>query len=223
MLNCLAEIIKSRRSVSEFSEKKVSKEMLDELIELASFAPSSTNIQPWFFVIFQTAEKQQKLHSFIANGYEKTKQQLLGNHKLAGAIFSKVLEAFGRYGKFDQAPIYLLVFARPYDKSGLAQIIKATGNEKLLQIANESAKTSVAMAMQNFLLLAHAKGLATRVKDGIKFFLNDEQLKAEFYAEFEIPKDYALVSGIQLGFQKEGTIAKNPSPRLPLEKIRKYV
>jgi hypothetical protein len=50
-----------------------------------------------------------------------------------------------------------LCFARSYDKKGLSQIIKLSNNNKIEDIANESTKTSVAMAMQNLLLGAYSK------------------------------------------------------------------
>lgn len=219
----LKKIIEGRRSISEFSDKKISNKILDELIEISSFAPSSTNIQPWFFVIFQSEESKNKLNSFISLGYEKVKEQLINKNKISGAIFSKVVDSFSKYGKFDLAPVYILVFARPYDKKILSQIIKLSGNQKIEEIADGSAKTSVAMAMQNLLLVAHAKGLGTRVKDGGKFFLNDVDLKHKFYKEFSIPKDYALISGIQIGYPIKDAVKRVARPRLSLDKIRKYI
>ena len=73
------------------------------------------------------------------------------------------------------------------------------------EIAEESVKTSVAMAMQNFLLAAHAKKLGMRVKDGIKFFVNHKDLKDKFYQEFSIPKEYRLTNP---GYTK-------PAPKRP--------
>ena len=116
--------------------------------------------------------------------------------------------------------MYVLVFSRPYDKAGLAQAIKISKNERISEIAEESVKTSVAMVMQNFLLAAHAKKLGTRVKDGIKFFVNHKDLKDKFYQEFSIPKEYKLLSGIQLGYIVDKS--KIAAIRLSLDKIRKF-
>jgi nitroreductase len=219
----LNKIIKSRRSISEFTEKNIPNETLDELIEIASFAPSSTNTQPWFFVVFQSESCKDRLASYINLGYEKTKERMIAKNKVSGMVFSKIIDSFSRYGKFDSAPAYILVFARPYDKNVLSQIIRLSGNQNIEDIANESTKTSVAMAMQNLLLAAHAKGLGTRVKDGIKFFLNDHDLKNEFYSEFSIPNDYALISGIQMGYPTKNALKRVAHARLPLDKIRKYI
>lgn len=217
----LRKIIKERRSISRFSDKEVSKEIIDELIELAGYAPSSCNTQPWFFAVFNTKEAKEKLVGYIDLGYQKTKEEFKEKNKILGGVFGSALDSFGKYGKFDEAPVYILVFSRPYDKAGLAQAIKISGSERISGIAEESVKTSVAMAMQNFLLAAHAKGLGTRVKDGIKFFVHHEELKNNFHNDFSIPKEYSLLSGIQLGYPLENS--KSAAKRLPLDKIRKFL
>ena len=216
----LTKIIKERRSISQFSDKEVSREIINELIELASLAPSSCNTQPWFFTVFESAAAKEKLIEYIDLGYQKTKDEFKKENKILSGVFSKALDSFSKYGQFDAAPVYVLVFVRPYDKAGLAQAIKISKNERISEIAKESVKTSVAMAMQNFLLAAHAKGLGTRVKDGIKFFVSHEELKNKFYREFSIPNEYSLLSGIQLGYPLGNSNVAGS--RLPLDKIRKF-
>lgn len=219
----LEKIIKGRRSISEFSDREISNEIIDELIDLASFAPSSTNTQPWFFLIFKSEENKKRLNDFIALGYEKLKTQLKDNNIISWTIFSKVVDSFAKYWCFDKAPVYILCFARSYDKKGLSQIIKLSNNNKIEDIANESTKTSVAMAMQNLLLGAYSKWLWTRIKDWIKFFLIDDDIKKQFYNDFSIPNDYSLISWIQMGYQNEKSLKRVSHTRLPLKKIRKYL
>ena len=43
------EVINDRRSARGFLDKPVSKEVLEEVIALATRAPSSMNTQPWHF------------------------------------------------------------------------------------------------------------------------------------------------------------------------------
>jgi nitroreductase len=44
-------LIKERRSVREYSGKKIGKEVLEDMVDCARLAPSSRNIQPWYFVV----------------------------------------------------------------------------------------------------------------------------------------------------------------------------
>jgi len=173
------------------------------------------------FAVFESEEAKERLIEYIDSGYQKTKDEFKKQNKILSGVFSKALDSFAKYGQFDTAPVYILVFARPYDKAGLAQAIKISKNERISEIAEESVKTSVAMAMQNFLLAAHAKGLGARVKDGIKFFVSHDELKNKFYKEFAIPKEYKLLSGIQLGYPLDNS--KKAGKRLSFDKIRRFL
>ena len=219
----LKDIIESRRSISQFESREIPDAVIDGLIESAGYAPSSTDIQPWFFLVFRSEERKRQLNDFIRQGYEKTKERLTRNGRIIGPVFGTVLDVFSRYGEFDEAPVYMLVFARPYDKGGLAKMIRFSHDAGISAIAEESTKTSVAMAMQNLLLAAHDAGLGTRVKDGIKFFLTDSDLKARVYDEFSIPDDYTLLSGIQLGYPTDAARKRPSSKRRPLDAIRRFV
>lgn len=62
----LTEIIKKRKSVKEFDPNfKIPREEIEEMIELATEAPSSINLQPWRFVIIDSEETKQKLDSLV--------------------------------------------------------------------------------------------------------------------------------------------------------------
>lgn len=211
-------IIKGRRSISHFKKKEVSAKLIDSIIDAASYAPSSCNTQPWYFLIVNTEESKKKLNAFIELGYDYTAREL--KKKRFGKVYARFLDFFSKYGKFDEAPVYILVFSRPYDAKPLAQAVKMSKDKRISEIADESVKTSTAMAMQNLLLASYSKGLGTRVKDGIKFLLNFKKLKEKFYKEFRIPLDYKLISGIQMGWPAESKTAKK---RFTLSKIRKYV
>lgn len=50
-----------RRSVRDFSDEKVSKELIETLIKTASTAPSGAHKQPWTFVAVSSAEIKSKI------------------------------------------------------------------------------------------------------------------------------------------------------------------
>ena len=47
----LIDAITGRRSVRRYQEKVVSRELLEELMATACWAPSADNLQPWYFVV----------------------------------------------------------------------------------------------------------------------------------------------------------------------------
>jgi nitroreductase len=57
----LYEAIKGRRSIRAYKPQDVPEEIVDKLIEAASFAPSAGNIQPWRFVVARNPEVKKKL------------------------------------------------------------------------------------------------------------------------------------------------------------------
>ena len=57
----LLEIIKTRRTVRKFKDKKVEKEKIEKIIEAARWAPSSANLQPMEFIIIEDVAIKQKI------------------------------------------------------------------------------------------------------------------------------------------------------------------
>ena len=53
----LKEIMLKRRSIRKFSNKKISKEIIETLLHYAMSAPSACNKQPWEFYVITNEEK----------------------------------------------------------------------------------------------------------------------------------------------------------------------
>lgn len=69
------EAIKTRRSVREYESRAIEKEVINELLEMATMAPSGRNFQPWGFVVIQDKKEvdewSEKIKSFYAENIEK--------------------------------------------------------------------------------------------------------------------------------------------------------
>lgn len=59
--NPVLEAIYSRRSVRHYTDEPVSKELIYEIIQAGTWAPSGLNNQPWRFAIVQDPEKREAL------------------------------------------------------------------------------------------------------------------------------------------------------------------
>lgn len=57
--------IMSRRSIRSFTDKKVSDEIINTLLECARYAPSAKNGQPCFFSVVQSKEILDKIDSVV--------------------------------------------------------------------------------------------------------------------------------------------------------------
>ncbi|NWF86489.1 nitroreductase family protein [Candidatus Bathyarchaeota archaeon] len=53
--------IKKRRSIRAFKSDDISSEIVEKLLEAASWAPSAGNIQPWEFIVIRKPEIKEKL------------------------------------------------------------------------------------------------------------------------------------------------------------------
>ena len=61
-MNTVIETIKSRRSVRSYKSDPLPKEVVDTLLEAASYAPSGHNTQPWYFTVIQNKEFIQDIN-----------------------------------------------------------------------------------------------------------------------------------------------------------------
>ena len=62
------EILKTRRSIRQFSDEQISKGILEKIVDAARFSPTARNVQPWEFVVITQAPTLQKLSELAENG-----------------------------------------------------------------------------------------------------------------------------------------------------------
>jgi nitroreductase len=62
------EILRTRRSVREYTDKQIPKESLEKIVDAARFAPTARNVQPWEFIVITEAATLQKLGELAENG-----------------------------------------------------------------------------------------------------------------------------------------------------------
>ncbi len=68
------ETIKGRRSIRKYQDRDISDSIIKELLDLATYAPSSMNGQPWYFIVIR-AEKTKKKLAEIKNRYCPVEKQ----------------------------------------------------------------------------------------------------------------------------------------------------
>ena len=69
-MNPIINNIKERRSIRKYKDKKISKKLINELIEAAKYAPSSHNRQPWNFTIITKKKAIDSLSEDIRSWYD---------------------------------------------------------------------------------------------------------------------------------------------------------
>lgn len=140
---------KSRRSIRKYTDQKVDREKIGQLIEAASWAPSNHNRQGWKFIVF---EDPQDIHTIAKQTREFMKQSLEGAHKL---VAGKAEELIYYSGAFDSAQV--LILAMHKKSPALSKHVIDSATSKLAS----GEVLSTAMACQNLILAAKAMGLGT--------------------------------------------------------------
>jgi nitroreductase len=64
MRKSILDVMKKRRSTRKYKKENVSKDLLLQLIEAAIWAPSGSNVQPWYFIIVDDANMVEQVNVF---------------------------------------------------------------------------------------------------------------------------------------------------------------
>ena len=183
----LTEAIRKRRSVRKYRDEAVPAEVLEELLNLACWAPSAENEQPWYYVALTSAEALQELQEtmkFVADDMKVHLEELLPRHP---RIVGQTTDFLRRLGG---APVCILVFL-----------------QKDYGPLRETMLESVAASIQTMLLAAHERGLGTCWINAATNLGYGVALR-ERYA----PDKGELVSLVTLGYPERTPIAAGRKP-----------
>lgn len=167
-----------RRDVRRFRSDPVPEKLIDDLIELATHAPSVGFSQPWRFVKVKSPERRRAVWENFAKANERALQGYDGNQKknymglkLAG---------------LKEAPVHLAIFS---DESTV------TGSGLGRQTMPETLRYSVVGAVQTMWLGARAEGLGM---GWVSIFDPAEVTRA-----LDVPEGWKLVAYLDLGWPAE--------------------
>ena len=144
-------LAESRRSIRKYTSQKISHEIIEQLIEAASWAPSNHNRQGWKFIVF---EDRNEIHTLADETRKFITKSLEDSHKL---ITEQAKELTFYSGAFDHAPAFILVMHKK--SPAIGKFIMPCAASKLAS----GEAISTAMACQNLILAAHSLGLGTCV------------------------------------------------------------
>ena len=193
------EIMNKRRSVRTFSNRTVSRELIDILIKTAGTAPSGANKQPWTFCVVSDADLKRKIR-LAAEEEEKESyknrmnEEWLNDLKHLGTNWEKPF--------LEIAPYLLVVFKQTY---GL--------DEKGMKIQHYYVNESVGLACGFLLNAIHQAGLVslTHTPSPMNFL-------SEILGRPRNEKPFLL---IPVGYPAENTVVPDIS-RKALDEIAVY-
>lgn len=141
------EDLKRRRTVRDFSNKSVPRDVIEQCILAAGTAPNGANKQPWHFAVIESADVKKKLREAA----EDEEHEFY--HRRAPQDWLDDLEQFGtdEHKPFlEEAPYLIGIFSESYSLN------KDGDKEK-----NYYVKESVGIATGMLITALHNAGLAT--------------------------------------------------------------
>jgi len=167
-----------RRDVRHFLTDPVSDELIDELLDAASLAPSVGNSQPWRFVSVETETVRQKIRDIFSacnqealQDYRGEKSKLYASLKLAG---------------LKQAPVHLAVFVDTSTQTG-----SGLGRKTM----PETLQYSTVLAVHTLWLAARARGIGV----GWVSIIDPEEVRLVL----DVPESWELVGYLCVGYPTE--------------------
>jgi nitroreductase len=198
----MATLIRSRRSVRSFSDKPVQPATVKELIELATWAPSASNRQDWFFTVVYAESTKREMARAVREHWD----DIVAANEGSG-LAEEVRRYSAQFAAFETAPVVIALSARTPDsaqKHLLGDVARAT----------VGSAASAAMAVQNLMLASHARGLATCCMTG------PVAAREELSNILELGKREEIICLVTLGWPAESPDAP---PRKPVEQVMRIV
>jgi len=167
----------------------VSEEVLNRILEVARWAPSAGNTQPWRFIIITKADIKRKIAEVCTEYSRKHWEELP-----------------------PEIARYLAARGGSWDKSAMAKIpvLIAVCYELPKRMRHELILGSVWAAIENMLLAATAEGLGSCI---YTFYNMREENRIKQI--LHVPKEYKIAAIVQLGY----AAFQPPPTRKPLKEI----
>lgn len=222
----IIECLKTRRSVRFYKPDPIPEEILRQILEAASYAPSSKNSQPWEYFLLTSKEKNHVcdivVEEYPKRGapFRKREENLplksadrLTAKSVNDFRTTKVMTNIGSTIFIRQAPVLILIFNKAPYTAGEENVIKEISKEALL--AHTIEIESVSAFIFSLLLAAHGLDLGgcwiadlNFCRDKIKEYLGTKN---------------DLVAGVVLGYPQEKVPPKKINLDISMVKFWKEV
>jgi len=191
----LEEAIAGRRSIRRFSPRPVPASLVEELVRYACLAPSPHGSRPWRFVALTPGNTRRRLADAMGSRW---RDDLLADG-LDDDSIARLLERSRR--RIMSAPALLLACLLP-------SALRPWPDQHRQRIEETMGSHSLGAALQNLMLIAHARGLAGYWLSAPLFCPDAVR------AALDLPSDYLPQALIALGYpHPKATLP----PRPPLD------
>lgn len=127
----LLDLVRQRRSIRRFKPDPVPEELITKIIEVARWAPSGFNMQPWEFVVITNPELRRRIVE-ITDIYWK---QCIDMEEARPAWQGRTWKLTGmtdEKGDYTEAPVYILLCGDPRTQTGLPMGVQSDSHRRWL-------------------------------------------------------------------------------------------
>lgn len=150
----LSDAIRNRRSIRRFEGREVPRETIDRILDVARWAPSGNNVQPWRFMVITEKGKIEELSRAADQEWIATSPMVL--------VCLADLDLYGRYGSYSAfQPLVELGMIEDMDFSDFREKREQTSELENRMANTLNAFLNVAIIIDHVTLLAHQEGLGT--------------------------------------------------------------
>lgn len=214
--NLVLNTILNRRSIREYSDKKISKKDIIKILKAGHFAPSPKNSLPWYFVVIQNKNIIRKIMTFETPDRPEGENMLKLDAKMTGKPeIDKIIKKSCNDKKVDFPNFIVAIFFNR--KQSIFYDSKFYGNKnkkdyKKITDFSYSDLIGVGCAIQNMVLTAESLGINSCITGD----LLEKGVEENIYNWLEVSsEEYQLVGGIRFGYPKSNK--KQLFFRTPLE------
>ncbi|MEM1562598.1 MAG: nitroreductase family protein [Candidatus Bathyarchaeia archaeon] len=193
----LMRIIRDRRSIRKYLSKNVPQEIIARIIDAARWAPSAHNAQPWRFLIIFDPEVKRRLAEAMASDWLKDLERDSVPQEEAKRLTEESIK------RFSEAPVLIVAAITMRE-------MYRYPDRRRQRFEHLMATQSLAAAIQNLLLAAHAEGL------GACWFCAPLFCQETVRRVLGMPRDVEPQALITIGYPAE---RPEPPPRKPLKEI----
>ena len=146
------ELMRRRRTVRDFSDRKIPRDVVEHALLTAGSAPSGAHRQPWHFVVVTHSVKK----AAIREAAEREERKFYGRR--ASKEWLDALAPLGTDANkpfLTTAPVLIAVFLRRFS------FVPASGTEKEKRLKNYYTSESVGIATGLLIAALHNAGVAT--------------------------------------------------------------
>ena len=187
MSNPIIEAIKNRRSTRQFTDKQITEEQMDTILESAIWAPSGSNSQSWLFTAIQNKDVLMKLNDFVREGLQTWTPKDDYISKMTAIRQQAQKEDYNFYY---HAPTLIIASNRPNYNNAMADC---------------------ALALENIFLAAESMELGSCYINQLRW-LNDYEPLRDYLAELGVPREYVICSAAAVGHKARSSNAPERKP-----------